>query len=320
MPRISDYGIQGDIYRQLDAFGRSKSLATVAQFFDSNLASGQIENYAWLGVTPSMREWIRERLIHAPQAFNLQIANRKFELTQGMPLDLINNDKTGQAQKWLGNYGAAYKLWISELLAALVNQASTLNSFDSTTFFSASHNYGKTGTFSNLVNSATSGSASAITPLEAANFVNKMIETMKGFPDDQGRIIKNEMMEHVIMVVKAGTVNAASLRVALSNKMLSSGSGMVDNPLQGQGDIKIELITSGLVTTADTKISMFRAPDDNGVPVIFQENKTERMASVISDPNAEYVIKNDAWMVGLKTVGGVGFGLPSDAILGTIVS
>jgi hypothetical protein len=319
MPRITDYGIKGDIYRQLDAFDASKSLAQIAQFFTSMLPTGQIENYSWLGTTPSMREWIKERLIHNPQAFNLQIANRKFELTMGMPLDIINNDKVDQAKKWMSGYGDAYGLWIVELLASFINQASTLNSFDGVSYFNATHNYGKTGNFSNLVNSAASGNASAVTPLEAANFINLMIETMKTFPDDQGRIIKNEMMSHVIMAVKAGTANAAAIRVALSNKMLSSGSGMVDNPLQGQSNIKIDLVSSGLITTANTKISMFRAPDDKGVPMIFQENKGERMASVISDANSEYVIKNDAWMVGLKTVGGVGGGLPSDALLGTFV-
>lgn len=319
MPRITDYGIRGDIYRQLDAFDRSKSLAQLAQFFTSELPTGQIENYSWLGVTPSMREWIKERLIHQPQAFNLQIANRKFELTMGMALDLINNDKTAQAQKWLASYGMAYELWIVELVAALINQGTTLNSFDGVPFFSASHNYGKTGVFSNLLNSVASGNASAITPLEAANAINLAIETMKQFPDDQGRIIKNEMMTHVTLVAKAGTANAASLRVALSNKMLSSGAGMVDNPLQGQESVKINLITSGLITTANTKISVFRAQDDNGIPLIFQENINERMASVLSDPNSEYVIKNDAVMVGLKTVGGVGFGLPSDALQLTMV-
>lgn len=317
--RVTDYGIKAILYRALDAFDGSKGLAQLAKFMPSDLPAGQVENYAWLGTTPSFREWIKERLIHAPQAFNLQIANKKFENTGGLPMDLINNDKTAQVQQWLASFSGAYGLWIIELIAAAINAASTVNAFDGVPFFSASHSYGKTGTFSNLVSSAASANANAVTPLEAATAINLAIETMKTFPDDQGRIIKNEMMSKIAVVVKAGTANAAAIRVALANATLSSGSGMVDNPLKGQSNVEIEFISSGLITTANTKVSIFRLPSDGGLPAIFQENQNDRQSSVLMDPNSEYVIKNDAAMVGLKTVGNVGLVLPSDAILLTFV-
>jgi phage major head subunit gpT-like protein len=269
-----------------------------------------------------MREWIKERLIHQPNALDLQITNRKFENTLNLPLDLVNNDKIGQVHILMSDFANTYGLWIYELLAAAVNLMVTANAFDGQAFFSASHNWAKTGTFSNLFNSATTGTPTAVTALEAALAINKGIETHKGLPDDQGRVIKNETMTEVVLVYQAGTVNASAIRTALSTVnggLLSSGTGTATNPLMGQ-DVRIKAVGSGLVNLgATTKFALFRSRADGGKALIFQENKQERMVSMVTDANSEYVVKNDGWLVGLKTVGNCGFGLPNDAVLGTFV-
>ncbi len=318
MARITDYGVKGDLYNRLANFDKSKGLLAIALVLGSNLPTGQSEKYPWLGTTPSMREWIKERQINQPQAFDLQIVNKKFENTLTLPLDIINNDKTDQAQMLLSSLGDSYPLWIVEMLAALINSGTAVNAFDGVAFFGTNHNYGKSGNFTNVFNSAATAAPTAVTALEAALAINKGIELMKAFPDDNGRAIKNEAMSKVVLAYQAGTVNAAAIRTALTQSTLSSGAGSVDNPLKGQ-DVAIIPVASGLLSTGNTKFSLFRARDDQGKSIIFQENVGERMVSVISDPNSEYVVKNDGWLTGVKTVGNTGFGLPSDAIQGTFV-
>ncbi|MBA3684654.1 MAG: Mu-like prophage major head subunit gpT family protein [Planctomycetes bacterium] len=318
MSRITDYGVKAALLARLDAIDKSKGLLALALMIPSLLAAGQSEKYPWLGTSPSMREWISQRLENAPQSFDLSIPNKKYENSSSIPLDMVNNDKLEMVQNYINGLADTYPLWMVELIAAVINSGTTLTAFDGQPYFSASHSFGLSGTFSNLLNSAASGNASAITALEAANALNLAIETMKILPDDQGRLIKNEAMKKVTLVYKAGTANAAAIRTALTQGTLSSGAGMVDNPLKGQ-DIEIDAVASGLITTAATKVSLFRRVADGGKPIIFQENLADRMVSMMTAVDNPYVVKNDAWFVGLKCVGGVGFAMPNDALQLTFV-
>jgi hypothetical protein len=316
MARITDYGVKGDLYNRLATYDKSKGLLALALILGSELPDGQQEQYAWLGTTPSMKQWIRERQIHQPLAFNYAIANKKFENSLDIPMGIIKNDKTDQASLLLGSLSASYPLWMVETIASLINAGTTTYCFDGQYFFSASHSFGNSGSFANTANSGAVGVAAAVTPLEAASAINLGIELMKAFPDDQGRAIKNEDMSKVCLVYQAGTVNASSIRTALNtvnDGVLASGSGSVNNPLTGQ-DVKITPVASGLITTGGTVFSLFRHREDLGKGLIFQENKAELLVSILSSADSEYVVMNDSWFVGLKSVGNAGFGLPNDAI------
>ena len=311
MAKITDYGVKSDIQARLAATPKTAGLLALALFLGSELPAGQTEKYPWLGVSPSMREWISERLIHQPNAFDLQIVNRKFENTLMVPLDLVNDGKTDSVQILTSDFADTYGLWYKEILAALVNAGTTLNAFDGQVFFSGAHQWGKMAAFSNILNHTTAA-PTTITPLEAALGINKLIEFMRAFPDDQGRLIANEDIKEITMVYQAGTANAGAIKTAASNATLSGGTGMVDNPLKGQ-DVKINWVSSGLITTGQTKITAIRPTSDRGRAIVFQENTKDRSVGMISDPNSEFVIKNDAWLYALKAVGNAGFALPSHA-------
>ena len=323
MARITEYGVKGDLYNRLQMYDKSKGLLAAALLIDSNLPAGQSELYAWLGTTASMRQWIGPRLVANPNAFSYQIQNKKFENSMQVGLDLVKNDKTQQVDLLVSSLASSYPLWMIETLAALVNAGTTTLGFDNQNFFSATHSFARSGTFSNAANSAsTGGTQAAVSPLTAATAVNLAIELMKAFPDDQGRVIKNEMMDKVVLAYQAGTVNASAIRTALNtvnDGILASGTGSVNNPLTGQ-DVSITAVASGLLTTGNTVFSMFRHRDDLGKGMIFQENHDELLNSIITEASAEYVIFNDAWFVGLKTVGNAGFGLPNDAIQITFIA
>ena len=316
MAKITDYGVRADLMARLQATPKSQGLLALAMFISSELAAGQSEKYAWLGTTPSMREWIGERLRHNPQAFDLQIVNKKFENGLHIPLDLVNNDKTDAVSNLVADFADTYNLWYKEILSSLINNGTTLNAFDGQPFFSAAHQWGKMVAFANTLNQTTV-SNTAITAMEAALGVNKLIEMIRSFPDDQGRPIANESIQEITLVYQAGTANAGAIKAAATNQTLSNGTGMVDNPLKGQ-DIKINWISSGLITTGQTKITAFRPASDRGKAIIFQENQNDFMPSYLAS-GSDYVVANDGWFFGLKAVGNAGFGMPNHAAQLTFV-
>lgn len=312
MAKITDYGVKADLTQRLQATPKTAGLLALALFLTSDLPAGQSEKYPWLGTAPSMREWIKERMQHNPQAFDLQIANRKFENGLHVPLDLINNDKTDAVSMLVADLAATKPLWYKELIAALINNAGTLNAFDGQVFFSGAHQWGKQTAFSNII-SHTTAISTAITPFEAAVGINKAIELLRVLPDDQGRAIANEAMQEVTIIYQAGTVNAGSIKTAAANGMLSNGTGMVDNPLKGQ-DVKINWVSSGLITTGQTKVTIIRPVSDGGKAIIFQENENDSAVNMITGEQSDYVVKNDGWYFGLKAVGNAGLALPNHAV------
>jgi phage major head subunit gpT-like protein len=321
--RITDYGVQNAIKFRLQSTDFSQRLLSLVLRTTSKLAAGMSEKYAWLMTIPSMREWIKERLIHDAAAFDFNITNKKYEDSLKIPLDLIKNDKIQECNRLIDSIGMAYPLWIQEMVATLINSAASALSFDGVAFFATTHKFGNSGTFSNDINSATNVAPATATAFECALAIAKGIETLRALPDDQGRKIKNEMMKEVTVVYQAGTVNAASLAIASSQQIMANVAGAVANPLIGlQKEIKINFVSSGLIndtTLPNVSFAIFRSAADLGSPFVFQENEDERMVSMITDPNSEFVVKNDAWLAAIKAVGNAGYGLPNDAVRVTLV-
>lgn len=317
MARINEHGVQAALSTKLKDLPPGM-LTMLALMVPSTLAAGQSEQHAWLGTSPSMREWIGKRMQQDPLAFQYAIMNKKFEVSGKMPLDLLNNDKTGEAQMWLDDLVTALPLWYEEILAGLINLGESKTCFDGQFFFDTDHQYGaQAAAWSNDLTYDASN-ASAITVAEAALALNQVIEAMRAFPDDQGRAIANRGMSAVDVIVQAGTVNAAAIRAAISAEEIDTGSGTIDNPLRGQ-DVAVKLISDGLITLGGTKVVVARsrrAGDARARPFVFQENLGERRIDVLGEGNAaQFVFENDAVGVGVKVVGNAGYGLPSHAAL-----
>lgn len=317
--RINEPGVQAALSTKLKSLPPGL-LVQLAIMVPSIVAAGHSEQHAWLGSSPSMREWIGKRLVQQPLAFDHAIKNKKFEVSGNMPLDLLNNDKTGEAQLWLDDLLSALPLWYEEIIAGLINNAEAATCFDGQYFFDTDHQYGKqSAAWSNDV-TYNASSHTAITVAEAALAINAAIEAMRAFPDDQGRFIANRGMSAVDVIVKAGTPNAAAIRQAITADRLDTGTVFIDNPLRGQ-DVSVSLISDGLITLGETKMIVARSRrkgDGAARPFVFQENIGERRIDVLGEGNApQYVVENDGYGVFLKVVGNAGYGLPSHAILTT---
>lgn len=314
--RINEHGVRAALSTKLRDLPLGQ-LASLAIMLNSTLAAGQSEDHAWLGSANSMREWIGKRLLNDPQAFDFAIKNRKFEASGKMPLDLLNNDKTMEAQAWLDDFLSSLPLKYEELIADLINASESAACFDGQFFFDTDHSYGKSGSFSNDLTFDASDHT-AITAEEAAKAINIAIETMRGFPDDQGRKIANRGMTAVDVIASTGTANAAAIRQAIASQTVDTGSGTIDNPLRSQ-DVQIRFISDGLVTLGATKLIVVRSRrlgDGRARPFAFQENTGERRIDVLGE-GSDFIVHNDAVGIFLKMVGNAGYGLPSHACMQT---
>jgi len=77
---FSSLGEQGALYEQF---------CTVVP------SSTAVEVYPWLKALPRMREWLGDRIVHSLEGSEFSIKNRKFELTEGVPRDSIDDDTYG---------------------------------------------------------------------------------------------------------------------------------------------------------------------------------------------------------------------------------
>lgn len=318
--RINEPGVQAALSTKLKSLPPGL-LVQLAIMIPSIVAAGQSEQHAWLGSSPSMREWVGKRLVQQPLAFDYAIKNKKYEVSGNMPLDLLNNDKTGEAQLWLDDLLSALPLWYEETIAGLINGAEAATCFDGQFYFDTDHQYGKqSAAWSNDLTFA-AATGTALTVSEAASLLSAAIEALRAFPDDQGRLIANRGMSAVDVIVKPGTANAAALRQAINSDTIDTGSGTITNPLKGQ-DVSINLLSDGLITLADTKVVVARSRrkgDAAARPFVFQENITERRIDVLGESNAkQYVVENDGYGLFIKVVGNAGYGLPSHAVLTTV--
>tara|TARA_R110001583_G_scaffold190335_1_gene354507 strand:+ start:637 stop:1539 length:903 start_codon:yes stop_codon:yes gene_type:complete len=54
-----------------------------------------VEVYPWLKALPRLREWLGDRVVHSLEGADFSIKNRKFELTEGVSRDVIDDDQYG---------------------------------------------------------------------------------------------------------------------------------------------------------------------------------------------------------------------------------
>ncbi|GHB24398.1 Mu-like prophage major head subunit gpT family protein [Salinicola rhizosphaerae] len=69
--------------------------STFEQFATIVPSSTGTELYPWLRALPRMREWLGDRVIHSLEGAQFAIRNRKFELTEGVSRDSIEDDTYG---------------------------------------------------------------------------------------------------------------------------------------------------------------------------------------------------------------------------------
>ncbi len=98
--------------------------------------------YAWLGNSSQIREWLGERAINRLKDHDFTIKNRKFEKTEGIPRDVIEDDQFGVYMPLFAQMGQDAKEFPDLLTFALLKEGFSTLCYDTQNFFDTDHPVG----------------------------------------------------------------------------------------------------------------------------------------------------------------------------------
>jgi phage major head subunit gpT-like protein len=107
------------------------------QFCTTVPSTGAVEVYPWLKSLPKMREWLGDRVINSLSGAQFSIANRKFELTEGVGRDSIEDDTYGLYAPVFTEFGRSSREHPNELAVEVLE--SNPICFDGQNLFDTDH-------------------------------------------------------------------------------------------------------------------------------------------------------------------------------------
>ena len=115
------------------------------------------EDYAWLGEFARLREWVGDRSIEEMRVYDYSIKNKKFEATEGIKAEYIEDDTYGVLMPKFSDMGYAAATHPDELIFALLSAGFSTLCYDGQNFFDTDHPVGDVNT-TNLVSNLQDGS------------------------------------------------------------------------------------------------------------------------------------------------------------------
>lgn len=251
------------------------------------------ETYAWLGSTPTMREWVSERMPKALRENAYSIENKKFEASISVTREALEDDQYGQIKIRTQQLAEAARYFRAErtfevLVAGTAGTYGTC--YDGQFFFDVDHSEGNSGTQSNDGTSAlTSASLSAT---RAA---------MARFKDDQGKsmgIIGDTLIVPPELEATALEITGAEL-VA---RYTASGTDKMPTTNIHRG--RYNVITTPTITDADSWYLTCTTRVTK--PLIFQDRVPVEFGALESESDAGFM--RDEYVYGVRTRFAVGYG------------
>ncbi|HBC3428468.1 Mu-like prophage major head subunit gpT family protein [Vibrio parahaemolyticus] len=110
------------------------------------------ENYSWLGEFSRLREWIGERQINRMKLHGYSLTNKKFEATEGIPREYVEDDTYGVMMPKFQDMGYAAESHPDEMTFALLAAGFTTKCYDGQFFFDTDHPVGEEGQAASVSN------------------------------------------------------------------------------------------------------------------------------------------------------------------------
>ncbi|ENM6044720.1 Mu-like prophage major head subunit gpT family protein [Vibrio parahaemolyticus] len=110
------------------------------------------ENYSWLGEFSRLREWIGERQINRMKLHGYSLTNKKFEATEGIPREYVEDDTYGVMMPKFQDMGHAAASHPDEMTFALLAAGFTTKCYDGQFFFDTDHPVGEEGQAASVSN------------------------------------------------------------------------------------------------------------------------------------------------------------------------
>jgi len=145
---LSSRAIIGMFYELLEQNVGSNWIDAVSNLFDSDQAK---ETYPWIGMVPTLREWIGGRHAKGFISADLEIENLHFEATLEVLVTELRRDKTGQLRIRLGELADRTNAHWARLLSVLLLNGESQTCYDGQYFFDIDHEEGQSGKQSNKI-------------------------------------------------------------------------------------------------------------------------------------------------------------------------
>lgn len=173
--------------------GTYRSVATVVE----NVKTLTV-NYAWLGDTPKMREWIGDKVLKDLKAFKYEITKKDWEATIEVDRDDIEYDNLGivkpRIEAMAHEAGSHYDETLYEMIEG------NGNCYDGQPFFSSTHPVGEV-TFSNIGNKKLSQESFLAARVEMRGLVSESGKSLKINP--KLLIVPPELESEAIKILRA---------------------------------------------------------------------------------------------------------------------
>lgn len=313
--KITERQIIGTFYKALEQDVGAAWIPQISNYFTSDQVS---EEYAWLGMSPAMREWIGGRNAKGFRENSLTITNKHYEATLEVLVRDLRRDKTSQIMARIQEMARrANAHWASLLSTLIVNGTSTA-CYDAQYFFDTDHTEGDSGTQDNDITvnisdvAATNHGTTTIPSVEEMQAaIVKGIEAIVGFKDDQGEPM-NEDANSFLVMVPPTFYNVGLQAVATPVQVAASQTALT--ALKGQ--FSIVAVPNVRLSTWTDSFVVFRT-DSNVKSFIRQEEQGVQIKA--KGYGSEYEFDNDAHQYGIDTWRNVGYGYWQNACYVTLV-
>jgi phage major head subunit gpT-like protein len=309
---LSSRAIIGMFYEILEQNTGTSWIDSVSNLFDSDQA---LETYPWIGMVPTLREWIGGRHAKGFNSAELNIENLHFESTIEILVRELRRDKTGQLAVRIGELADRTNTHWAKLLSVLILNGETQLCYDGQYFFDTDHQEGNSGAQSNLITTDISalpatvhGSATAPSPEEFQQAVSKSITQLTSLKDDQGEPINETAREFLVMVPYS------LLSVAQTALTVPRGTGVSEIIMPD--NVTTKVVGNVRLNAWTDKFATFRT--DGRLKAFIRQQETDVVMKAKAE-GSEYEFDNDAHQYGVDTWRNVGFGRWQYAVLNQLV-
>lgn len=311
--KITSRGIIGRFYRTLEQTTGASWVDAVSMHIPSDQAK---EEYAWLGMAPSMREFKNGRQTHGLREFSYEISNKEYEATMEIPVAWMRRDKTGQINLRVDEMADRAAAHWSKLLSTLIENGESTACYDSQYFFDTDHSEGDSGSQSNDITYDISaapvsnhGSTTAPSAGEMIHAILAGVEKMLSFKDDQGEPMNETARNFAVMVPTSYYTSAVA---ALKNGIIDGGDV---NTIANFDGFNLSLAVNPRLTWTD-KFSLWRT--DSRVKACIRQEEVPIKVSAIAE-GSELEFKDMVHHYGIYASRAVGYGYWQNACLVKLV-
>ena len=312
--KLTERQVIGAFFKALEQDIGASWVNDISNYFTSDQAS---EEYAALGQTPPLREWVAGRHAKGFRESSQETRNVHYEATIDILLRNLRRDKSGQALIRIVELAQRANAHWASLLSTLIVAGEAAVCLDGQYFFDTDHVLGDSGTQDNDITVDISAQPCSVTGTTTAPSVEEMqfaivqgINAIVKFKDDQGEPM-NENATGFLVMVPPSLWHAAAQAVDTPQQVAASQTALT----AVKKKFKIEVEPNVRFTSWTDRFPVFRT-DSAVKPLIRQEEMAIDLK--VKGYGSEYEFDNDAHQYGIDTWRAVDYGLWQHACLVTL--